>query len=213
MSTYSNAARILVVDDATQDLITINEALSTKGGFEAHGVNNGDAAFDHLVTSPRLPDLILLDVNMPGMSGLEVLAGIKMDSRWSEIPVILMTSGAGDDEEQGLEIGACDWVQKPIQAGSLVVRIHNQLKLHRAKVRAQKLNAQTKVAESQAIHGVAKDLRVNIEGIQTHWERFFKVFGSDDDVCPPEMREELPALLHELRGGVTRMLRLSEGTD
>jgi DNA-binding response OmpR family regulator len=212
MSVFSSD-RILVIDDSSSDLIAINEALSAKGGFETHGVNYGDAALEHLATSPRLPDLILLDVNMPGMSGLEVLASIKMDIRFSDIPVILMTIGAGDDEEQGLEMGACDWVQKPIQSGSLVVRVHNQLKMHRAHKRAHKIAGQTKLAESSAIHSVADDLRVNIDCIQAHWDQLFKVFGADEDVCPSNMREELPALIHDLRGGVARMLRIAEGTD
>jgi CheY-like chemotaxis protein len=203
--------RILVVDDVSEELQIIHEALSIPGGFEIHGVNHGDAAFDHLATSPRLPDLILLDVHMPGMSGLEVLAGIKMDSRWGDIPVILMTAGAGNDEEQGLELGASDWIQKPIQAGALVVRIHNQLNIHKQKARAQTLSRQTATAATQALQEIAANVRSNIDSIQGHWDRFYKVFGADEDVCPTQMHEEMPVLIHELRADVTRMLRLAEG--
>jgi len=209
----SSQYRILVVDDVSQELQSINDALSKSGDFETHGVNHGDAAFEHLETSPRLPDLILLDVNMPGMSGLEVLAGLKMDPRWSEIPVILMTGSAGNDEEQGLELGASDWVQKPIQPGALAVRIHHQLKQLRQKHRAQRVMKETMNASSNAIHALAKNLDSNIKGISGHWEIFFKHFGSDDDVCPPTMREEMPALLHQMHADLARIVRITEGVD
>jgi CheY-like chemotaxis protein len=210
---FSTKYRILVVDDVSEELVSINQALSASGDFETHGVNHGDAAFEHLETSPRLPDLILLDVNMPGMSGLEVLAGLKMDQRWSEIPVILMTAGAGNDEEQGLEMGACDWVQKPVQPGALAVRMHNQLKILHQKHRAQRIAKETADASSQAIHTVARKLEVNLNQIQDHWKKFSQAFGTEPDICPADMKAEMPVLLHELHADITRMVRITEGLD
>lgn len=204
-------ARILVIDDHSQELQSINQALSAVGGLETHGVNHGDAAFEHLETSPRLPDLILLDSDMLGMSGFEVLAGLKMDQRWSSIPVILMTSGAGNDEEQGLEMGAADFVQKPIQPGGLVVRVHHQLKQHWAKMRAQQVGLEAKNAETVALQELAKRLEEKLHEIQMHWDNFQSRFGNEPEICSSEMSRELPALLQSLRADVTRVLRLAEG--
>lgn len=204
-------ARILVIDDHSEELQAINRILTSAGGLDTHGVNHGDAAFDHLDTSPRLPDLILLDSDMPGMSGLEVLAGLKMDSRWSGIPVILMTSGAGNEEEQGLEMGAADWVQKPVHPGALVVRVHHQLRQHWAKLRAMQVAAETKTAETQLLKQLARSLEDKIHGIQAHWEQFERQFGKEADICPTAMRAEMPILLRSLRADVTKVFRLAEG--
>lgn len=204
-------ARILVIDDHSVELQNINQALSKFPGFEIHGVNHGDAAFEHLDTSPRLPDLILLDSDMPGMSGFEVLAGLKMDQRWSSIPVILMTSGAGNDEEQGLEMGAADWVQKPLHYGGLTVRIHHQLKQHWAKIRAQQVADETKLAENLALKQLAQSLDDKIHGLQAHWESFAQRFGRESEICTPAMQTEVPILLKSLKADVTRVLRLAEG--
>ncbi len=204
-------ARILVIDDHSEELQAINGALSAAGGLDTHGVNHGDAAFEHRETSPRLPDLILLDSDMPGMSGFEVLAGLKMDQRWSEIPVILMTSGAGNDEEQGLEMGASDWVQKPIHPASLVVRVHHQLKIHWAKERARRVAQETRAAETQALESLAHSLEDRFHAIQMHWDEFLKRFGTEPEICTGSMKAEMPVLLHSLRADLARVVRLAQG--
>ncbi len=208
---FSNKPRILVIDDSSADLQVINADLQQ--GFETHGVNYGDAAFEHLETSPRLPDLILLDVNMPGMSGLEVLAGLKMDPRWSEIPIILMTHSAGSDEEQGLDMGASDWLQKPISPGSVSVRVRHQLRLRKQKARAHQMLMQDQKASSQAIHGLAHSVRNHVDKLESHWEHFFKMFGGDEEVCPKDMCQSMKDLLHETRADLTRIVRITEGVE
>lgn len=203
--------RILVIDDSTEDLIQINADLQP--GFETHGVNYGDAAFEHLESSPRLPDLILLDVNMPGMSGLEVLAGLKMDPRWSDIPIILMTTSAGSDEEQGLDLGASDWMQKPIPKGAVAVRVRHQLRLRKQRLRAQEMAKKDHKAESFAIHNLAHNVTANIAKLESNWQHFVNIFGNNPEVCSPAMCESMTQLLNDTRADLTRIVRITEGVD
>jgi len=123
-----------------------------------------------------------------------------------------MTAEAGNDEEQGLELGASDWIQKPLNYDQLVVRIHNQLKIRKQKNRAHQIAAQTNDASSVAIHQLAHTVLGSIDDVEAHWVHFFKTFGTEPEICTPQMSEEMPALLHELRADLTRIVRITEGT-
>ena len=134
--TTPDRGRILVVDDTPATLIALCELL-----VEEHEVlfaSSGTEALEMALAQP--PDLILLDVLMPGMDGYEVCAGLKADSRTADIPVIFITSkGEEPDQARGLAVGAIDYVQKPISPPLVRARVRNHLDLKRKQDRIRGL--------------------------------------------------------------------------
>ena len=124
-------ATILVVDDTPENLTVIGGVLRKR--FRVRVATSGEDALRILADLPS-PDLILLDVMMPGMDGYAVLERIRHDERLREIPVIFVTAMDGDaDEEHGLTLGAVDYVTKPIRPAILLARVEAQLELKRAR--------------------------------------------------------------------------------
>lgn len=120
------SARVLIVDD-DEDIRAYLEVTLELAGFEVVQAVDGEtglrAAFE------CEPALIVLDVMMPGLDGLEVLRRLRVDSRTSHLPVILLTAKAQpDDTVAGLEVGADDYVTKPFDAEVLLARIHAALR-------------------------------------------------------------------------------------
>jgi putative two-component system response regulator len=128
VSANSSAPVVLTVDD---DPIILNSILSTlKQEYSVRPFTSGETALKFL--SHNTADLILLDYNMPGMSGFDVLNAIQGDPRLSEIPVIFLTGSVnGEDEIQALEMGAMDYLLKPFKPKSLVTRVRLQLELYK----------------------------------------------------------------------------------
>lgn len=121
-------ATVLVVDDMPDNIDLIAEALGS-AGYAVRAANNGKAALK--LATERPPDIILLDVVMPDMSGHEVCRALKEDPRTAPIPVIFLTAlGEREDERIGLELGAVDYIVKPINPAILVARVrtHEQLR-------------------------------------------------------------------------------------
>ena len=117
---------VLVIDDEPLNIFTLSQIL---GDEFIVLVGNGPA--EGIETAKRmLPDIILLDVVMPGMNGFEVLGALQNDSYTKNIPVIFVT-GKSDlqGEEQGLYLGAVDFIHKPYTGHIVKLRIRNQLKI------------------------------------------------------------------------------------
>lgn len=105
-------AAVLIVDDTPDTLQLISGLL--KETYRLKVANSGEKALKLAATAP-IPDLILLDVMMPGMDGYEVCQRLKADPLTERIPVIFLTARADvDDEKRGLELGAVDYITKPI---------------------------------------------------------------------------------------------------
>lgn len=116
---------ILIVDDAPENLTVLTELLLPN--YRVLAANSGEACL-RIAASEPVPDLILLDVMMPVMDGYAVLAQLRENPVTSEIPVIFLT--ALDDavsEERGLQLGAADYVAKPIRPTVLLARVRSQL--------------------------------------------------------------------------------------
>jgi putative two-component system response regulator len=128
MSEVSTKPLILTVDD---DPIILNSILSIlKAEHNVRPFTSGETALKFL--NNNMADLILLDYNMPNMSGFEVLKALQDDPRLREIPVIFLTGSInGDDEIQALEMGAMDYLLKPIKPKSLIMRVKLQLELQK----------------------------------------------------------------------------------
>lgn len=202
--------RILVIDDDTASLQSINNALSALGKYETHGINHGEAAFEHLETSPRLPDLIVLDMDMPQMSGLEFLAGLKMDGSWGDIPVIMLTDENSSAVEQGFEMGAVDWVPQNAISTQLALRIGHNIKEHRAHRKAIDKIIATHERNSALIGEISQQIRAHVSDIGKHWDFFYAKFRESSDICNTEMREEMPMLLQLLQSDMGRLQRILE---
>jgi two-component system phosphate regulon response regulator PhoB len=115
------SARILVVEDEPDinELIVVNLRLA---GFEVVTTNNAEAAW--LVLSSSLPEVVLVDWMLPGMSGFHLIRHMRADMRWRDIPVIMLTARTEEvDKISALEIGADDYVTKPFSPRELVARV------------------------------------------------------------------------------------------
>jgi putative two-component system response regulator len=122
---------ILIVDDNPENLTVIGELLQPV--YAVRAANAGPRALQLASMAPR-PDLILLDVMMPGMDGYEVLRLLRASAETVGIPVIFLTAlNSSEDEERGLLLGAMDYVTKPIRPPILMARVRNQLELKRAR--------------------------------------------------------------------------------
>ncbi len=131
-------ADILVVDDTIANLRLLTSILQ-ENGFKARAVVSGQMALTVAHTAP--PDLILLDITMPEMSGFEVCEQLKADPITSEIPIIFISAlDATADKVKALTIGGVDYITKPFQIEEVVARVQTHLSLRAAQRQLQKAN-------------------------------------------------------------------------
>lgn len=113
---------LCVEDDASIRDIEIYAL--TSQGFEAKGYEDGTSFWDALQAEATLPELIILDVMLPGMDGVELLRKIKSSSKFSDIPIIMATAkGAEYDKVQSLDLGADDYLVKPFGMMEMLSRV------------------------------------------------------------------------------------------
>ncbi|MCU7496416.1 MAG: response regulator transcription factor [Ignavibacteria bacterium] len=118
-------SKILLVDDE-KDIIELLQYNIEQVGYEVISANNGLEAMEKIL---EMPDLIILDVMMPVMDGYEVCRKIRQSKLTLHIPVILLTAkSAESDEVKGLELGADDFITKPISPKKLIARIRANLR-------------------------------------------------------------------------------------
>jgi signal transduction histidine kinase len=129
---------ILVVDD-TPDNLRLLSAMLTAQGFEVRKALNGKMALT--ACQMVLPDIILLDINMPGMDGYQVCQQLKADKKTCEIPVIFI-SALDDvvDKAKAFDVGGVDYIAKPFHGGEVVLRIENQINLRLLQLKVQEKN-------------------------------------------------------------------------
>ncbi len=122
---FSERANILVVDDTPDNLAVMSSLL--KGTYKVMVANHGERALKLARSTPK-PDLILLDIMMPGMSGYDVIRELKADPATQHIPVIFLTAMSETEDEQiGLDLGAADYITKPISPPIVLARMRTQL--------------------------------------------------------------------------------------
>lgn len=118
--------RILLVEDEP-DIAEILQYNLEKEGFEVDVETRGDAALERIHSDP--PDLLVLDLMLPGVDGLEIARMLQRDRRTSELPVVMLTArGEEVDRIVGLELGADDYISKPFSPREVVLRIKAILK-------------------------------------------------------------------------------------
>lgn len=143
-----STAKLLVVDDE-QDLLELLRYNLEKEGYRVTCVTTGEQALSRAVQD--LPDLIVLDLMLPGLDGLEVCRKLKSHPSTTKVPIIMLTAKSEDlDIVTGLEVGADDYVTKPFSPRVLLARV-------RAALRRRREKREPAIAEIIKIHDVTID--------------------------------------------------------
>ena len=145
----SHTASILVVDDHTDNLLLLSDILEDQG-YDIRIANSGSVALDSV--NKIIPDLILLDINMPEMSGYEVCSALKGSPDTAEIPVIFI-SGLDQisDKVKAFEHGGVDYISKPFQVAEVIARVQMQLTLQNKKKQIVAANIELAEIKSQLV--------------------------------------------------------------
>jgi putative two-component system response regulator len=154
---------ILAVDDDTDLLGLMARALGPE--YEVITVSDPGSAIEKAFGEPR-PDLILLDVDMPGASGFEVCQALKAEAPTAGIPIIFLTArGEPKDQAEGFEIGAVDYITKPINAAVLRARVRTHLALANQRIELERLvqerTAQLEQTRTQLIRRLARAMELH----------------------------------------------------
>lgn len=142
---------ILIVDDTPENLRLLSSMLTTQG-YAVRKAISGPMALSAL--QALKPDLVLLDINMPGMNGYEVCRHLKASAHLREIPVVFLSASDNAlDKVQAFQVGGSDYVTKPFQIEEVVARIENQLTIARQRqlLQDQKKRLETEIQERKKI--------------------------------------------------------------
>ena len=149
---------VLVVDDAADNLEVISGLL--KDLYRVKVADNGAKAIEIVRSGP--PDLILLDVMMPELSGYEVCRQLKSDPATRDIPILFLTAlASAEDESKGLELGAEDYITKPVSPGILRARVKTHLRIKAVAdfLRDKSAYLERELAQSRELQGIAESVR------------------------------------------------------
>ncbi len=164
---------ILVVDDSTTVALALVRMLRSDG-YEAHRVSDGEAALTWI--EERLPDLCLLDINMPGLNGYDVCRRLKTNQRTRDVPVIFISGlDAAADVAQAFAVGGVDYVVKPPRPPEVLARVATHLRLRQLHQQLEAKNLalsgsyqrlkQMEELRDELIHMVVHDMRSPLAGI------------------------------------------------
>lgn len=159
MSTTPNPV-ILIVDDAAENLRVLHELLHVH--YRVLAATSGEAGL-RVANGEVKPDLILLDVMMPGMDGYGVLARLRDNPATRDIPVVFLTALAdAGDEERGLQLGAADYITKPITPLVVLARVRTQIEAKQARdgLKDQNARLEAEVARRMAENDLTQRLSI-----------------------------------------------------
>ena len=177
-------AKVLIIDDSRL-IAHVAKTILTKRGHEVMLAHDGQAGME--AAESARPDIILLDLIMPGMDGYEVCQELKADDSTKEIPIIMLTSKAEPaDKVRGLEMGALDYVTKPFDEGELVARVNTQLRLKELYEALQEKNRQLQELAN----------RDGLTGLYNH--RYFHEQLSKDFLRAKRYHESLSCILLDI---------------
>ncbi len=183
-------AKILVVDDKPENIQLLSDALSNQG-YDVKGVVNGTMAL--IVANTVIPDLILLDVVMPGLDGYQVCEQLKANEATHNIPVIFLSASNNSvDRIKALSAGGVDYINKPFQIDEVLLRIRNQLKLQAAQKKILKFNTELELrirertaqleAANQELKQEVKERREVTKLLQESEEKLESILNSLEEV-------------------------------
>ncbi len=189
-------SQILIVEDDPDSSELLHDMLAMEGYSSLHIATNGTMALSHVAKDP--PDLILLDVMMPGMSGFDVCQRLKNDPETASIPIILVTAlGDRANRLRGLEAGADDFITKPIDEPELLVRTRSLLhtkRLHDDLVKAMQ-------AKVEFIGQISHELRSPLFAITGLTEMLL-----DGEVVDPVRVQHYIRTIHDQSGFLVRLV-------
>lgn len=175
---------ILLVDD-DKELLAALELKMSKEGFKVTTASDGEAGIKQI--RMNIPDLLVLDVNMPGMSGMDVVKTLRSENRTADVPIIMLT--ARDDEVDrvlGFEFGADDYVTKPCNPRELILRIKSVLKRVYAPPEVKEQFTYGCLAVNLANHAV-KVKNIDIELTLTEFKLLARLIESPGKIKPRDV--------------------------
>lgn len=190
MTAAANAT-IMVVDD-TPDNVGILLELLGRAGFKVLVARDGHGALEQMQFAR--PDLVLLDVMMPGIDGFETCRRLKANAATKDVPVIFMTARSGQsDIVEGFRAGAADYVVKPLQHDEVLARVNAHLALRRLNTQLQGANEELE----QKVSARTAELRAALDEVQHPKARL----QDENEYLQQELREQYP----EIVGGSPRL--------
>lgn len=194
--------KILVIDD-TQEYIEMLEDILSE--YEVFGENDGLLGIK--LAKEILPDIILLDINMPGLNGYEVCRYLKLDKKLKNIPVIFLTANDSNEfEEIGFEVGAVDYVSKPFNSVLLKARIKTHINLFTLQSNLQhevdnrvneikKLNQEMILVTASIAEMKSKETGLHIKRVSKLSYKMAKFLGKSEH---ESQMIEMSAVLHDI---------------
>jgi signal transduction histidine kinase len=190
---------ILIIDDIPANIRVLFELL-TQANFKISVAKEGESGLE--IAKEVIPDLILLDIMMPGIDGFETCRRLKSDPLTQEIPVIFMTAlSEVADKVKGFQAGAVDYITKPIEREETLARINVHLALKKAQ---RKLIEEEKMASlGQLVAGIAHEIntplgaiQASISNVSTSVEHSLQQLPQLFQTLPPERLQDFYTLLH-----------------
>ncbi|MCU1658356.1 MAG: hypothetical protein JWO57_3012 [Pseudonocardiales bacterium] len=158
---------VLIADDSLVVRAVVRSGLEAEGYVVTEAVD-GTAALQHCRQQP--PDIVLLDIEMPGLDGYEVLAALKADPELVDIPVVFLTSRSGmDDVVAGLRGGAHDYLKKPFEAPELLARVASAVHVKKLQDALHERNAELdRMSRTDALTGLYNRRHLDDELRRSH---------------------------------------------
>lgn len=199
---------ILIVDDEPQNLRSLDLLLKQEG-YQVRKAICGEMALATVVAEP--PDLILLDIYLPDITGYDVCTRLKADPYIRDIPVIFLSAlNHASDKVQAFNVGGADYITKPFEANEMLIRIRHQL-----TIRLQKQQLQQEIAERQQMMAILQRRNQELNAlVRAFPDRLFRV-QTDDNLWSPlaERYEAWAATLSEPEPIAYPMTKLWPGLD
>lgn len=226
---------ILIVDDNTNNIQLLFDVMKTHG-YNVLVANNGHSALNKVQAFS--PDLILLDIMMPGMDGFETCRRLKADEKTKDIPVIFMTALTNTaDKIKGFKLGAVDYITKPFHQEEVLARVNVQLKLRKLNRQLQQSQFQLMQAEKisslgQLVAGVAHEVNNpvgfiagNLEYTRNYIQDLIsllnlyqihlpnppeEIIRKIDDIDLDFLLEDLPKMINSMNVGIERITEIMQ---